>query len=96
MRKALILTLALWSGLSAQASQAHDNEVVLPEAVETELAEASRLIRTVANNVNQMARHSHQISRVLDENEPLLEIARLDKLLRQTLQKLATFGSGEG
>ncbi len=76
------------------ALQAHNAEVVLPEAVENELAEATRLIRTVANNVNQMARHSHQIGRVLDEHEPLLEIAKLDGLLRQTLQKIARFGSG--
>lgn len=75
--------------IKALALQAHHREVALPEAVEAELAELSRLVRTVANNVNQMARHSNRIARVLDDNEPLIEVAKLDGLLRRALEKLA-------
>ena len=67
--------------------------MTLPESVESELAEVTRLIRTIANNVNQMARHSNRIGRVLDENEPLARVAELDALLRTTLKKMAK-GSG--
>lgn len=76
------------SFVKALALQALHHEVALPEAVESELAELSRLVRNVANNVNQMARHSNRIARVLDDNEPLLEVARLDALLRAALKKL--------
>ena len=78
--------------IKACAVQGLRNEVVLPESVERELAEVTRLIRTVANNVNQMARHSNRIGRVLDENEPLARIAELDALLRSTLEKLGKDG----
>jgi len=81
------------SHIKALAIQALRNEVVLPNEVEGELAETSRLIRTVANNVNQMARHSNRIGRVLDENEPLAEVARLEALLRTALEKLAGGGT---
>ena len=47
--------------IKALAMQALRDDVVLPEAVLDELAEASRLIRTIANNVNQMARYSHRV-----------------------------------
>ena len=77
------------SYIKTLALQAHRHSVTLPASVEAELAEVSRLIRTVANNVNQMARHSNRIGRVLDENEPLLELANLEKHLRGTLEKLA-------
>lgn len=84
------------SHIKALAVQALRNEVALPDTVEGELAEVSRLIRTIANNVNQMARHSNRVARVLDENEPLVEVARLEALLRTTLQKLAQGASGDG
>jgi phosphate uptake regulator len=71
------------------AMQAYEDRVVLPLAVEEELFEQTRLIRTMANNLNQMARHSHQIGQVLDENEPLLEIMKLEQQLRATIEKLS-------
>ena len=80
------------SHIKALAVQALRNEVTLPESVESELAEVTRLIRTIANNVNQMARHSNRIGRVLDENEPLARVAELDALLRTTLKKMAERG----
>lgn len=80
------------SHIKALAMQALRNEVTLPESVEGELAEVTRLIRTIANNVNQLARHSNRICRILDENEPLARIAELDALLRTTLEKLAGRG----
>ena len=80
------------SHIKALAVQGLRNEVSLPESVEGELAEVSRLIRTIANNVNQMARHSNRIGRVLDENEPLARVAELDALLRTTLEKLGKDG----
>lgn len=81
------------SHIKALALQSLRNEVLLPDNVEGELAEATRLIRTIANNVNQMARHSNRIGRVLDENEPLAEVARLEALLRTSLKKLAGGGT---
>ena len=65
----------------------------LPAEIAAQLADLDRVLRTVANNVNQMARHSNRIGRVLDENEPLARVAELDALLRTTLKKMAK-GSG--
>lgn len=80
------------SHIKALAMQALRNEVTLPESVESELTEVTRLIRTIANNVNQLARHSNRIGRILDENEPLARVAELDALLRTTLKKLSERG----
>lgn len=48
-----------------------------PKALERELSEANRLIRNIANNVNQMARLSNRLGVVLDENGVLSELSRL-------------------
>ncbi len=48
-----------------------------PKALERELSEANRLIRNIANNVNQMAHLSNRLGVVLDENGVLSELSRL-------------------
>ena len=57
----------------------------LPEPVLERLTELDRVMRTMANNVNQMARHSHRIAHVLDETEPFLYLRRLEDELRSAL-----------
>ncbi|MGB1265719.1 MAG: plasmid mobilization protein [Nereida ignava] len=61
----------------------------VPEDVLEELADLSRVIRTVANNVNQMARHSNRIGQVLDEHEVFLHIQQLEAELKKTIAKAA-------
>ena len=59
---------------------------VLPEEVEERLADLDRLIRNIANNVNQMAHLSNRIERVLDEQEVFLHLSSLEKELRSSIE----------
>lgn len=77
------------------AMQAHDDRPQsVPVAVLEELADLSRVVRTIANNVNQMARHSNTIGRVLDEQEVFAHIADLEAALAGTIARSASAGSG--
>lgn len=70
----------------------HEAETVqLPEELLEELADLSRVIRTIANNVNQMARHSNRIAQVLDEQEVFLHIQRLEGELRSAVSKASGY-----
>lgn len=74
-------------------------EAYLPEPILERLTELDRVMRTMANNLNQMARHSHRIAHVLDENEPFLYLRRLEVELRAALAATLRFGAddqGEG
>lgn len=61
----------------------------LPEDLREQLADLDRVIRTIANNVNQMARHSHRIGHVLDEQEVFLNLHALSQELRRAITKAA-------
>ena len=64
-----------------------------PAALAEELAELDRVIRTIANNVNQMARHSNRIAHVLDEQEVFLHIAALQDELKRSVTRAAAMSS---
>lgn len=72
------------------ALAAHDGRNDTPEDIAQQLAELERVIRTIANNVNQMARHSNRIAHVLDEQELFLHIASLQDQLRTAVVRAAT------
>ncbi len=76
------------------ALAAHDGRAETPEDIAEQLAELERVIRTIANNVNQMARHSNRIAHVLDEQEVFLHIAQLQQELRRAVTRAAT-GQGD-
>lgn len=69
------------------ALAAHHDTVAatIPDEVLEELADLSRVVRTIANNVNQMARHSNRIGAVLDEQEVFAHIQRLEAELKQAV-----------
>lgn len=67
----------------------HTGSPEAPEALAEQLAELDRVIRTIANNVNQMARHSHRIAHVLDEQEVFLHIHALQRELQATITRAA-------
>jgi hypothetical protein len=50
-------------------------------AVEAELKELRFLISNIANNVNQMARHSNTVKKVTDENEVFRTLHELEQLV---------------
>ena len=75
------------------ALQAHEGRSAAPEEIAEQLADLERVIRTIANNVNQMARHSNRIAHVLDEQEVFLHIASLQTELREAISR-ATSGQG--
>lgn len=77
----------------ALAAHTERAEARVPEEMLEELADLSRVIRTIANNVNQMARHSNRIGQVLDEQEVFLHIQSLEAELRATI---ARFAGGAG
>ena len=68
----------------------HPGGPPVPEALLEQLAELDRVIRTIANNVNQMARHSNRIAHVLDEQEVFLHIQTLQRELQAVVTRAAT------
>ena len=56
-------------------------EAILPVAVEKELAELRFLIRNIANNVNQMAHYSNALHHMVEENELLGELRKLEQYI---------------
>ena len=60
-----------------------------PPALGEQLAELDRVIRSIANNVNQMARFSHRIAQVLDEQELFLHIHALQGELKAAIERAA-------
>ena len=75
------------------ALEAHEGRSAAPEEIAEQLADLERVIRTIANNVNQMARHSNRIAHVLNEQEVFLHIASLQTELREAISRAA---SGQG
>jgi rRNA-processing protein FCF1 len=64
-------------------------KTMVPKTVETELKEFIFLMRNIANNINQIAHHSNIVKHIVDENGLLMEIKRLEDLVKDyTLNKL--------
>lgn len=53
-------------------------ETFVPVAITNELQELKFLIRNIANNVNQMSHYSNTIHALVDENNFLAEIKKLE------------------
>ncbi len=47
-----------------------------------ELRNLHYLVSNIANNVNQLARHSNTLKRVVDDNQVLLELKELNSLIQ--------------
>lgn len=75
------------------ALEAHEGRNSAPEEIAEQLADLERVIRTIANNVNQMARHSNRIAHVLDEQEVFLNIHTLQSELKHAISRAAS-GTG--
>lgn len=60
---------------------AMNGEQFLSANSEEALQSVSFLIRNIANNVNQMAKHSNTLKRVVDENQLLAELRQLEALV---------------
>ena len=75
------------------ALEAHDGRNSAPDELAEQLVELERVVRTIANNVNQMARHSNRIAHVLDEQEVFLHIHALQTELKEAITRAA---SGHG
>ena len=58
-----------------------DEDPLLSKPLETELQEIKRLIRNVANNVNQVAHRSNYLQVMVDEHELLSQIQRLETIV---------------
>ena len=90
--QAVGMKLAAYVKRLAFAAHTGSAAELIPEDVLARLDELERLIRNVANNVNQMARHSNVIEEVLDEHEVLGHILTLENGLRQAVADVAAFG----
>lgn len=60
---------------------------LVPSSISAELKELKFLIRNIANNVNQMAHYSNTIHQMVDENEFLEEIHKLEKHITDYTEK---------
>ena len=54
----------------------------VPSAVAEELKAVSFLIRNIANNVNQTAHHSHILKQLVNENDLLGELRKLEEAVK--------------
>jgi hypothetical protein len=54
----------------------------VPEAVAAELRTLERLVRSIANNINQLAHHANAVRRVVDVAGIFTELKRLDAAVR--------------
>ena len=54
----------------------------VPKKIENELKEFTFLVRSVANNINQIAHHSNTVKHLVDENAFLMEIKRLEDMVK--------------
>ena len=68
--------------LDAQA----DRNAPLPPEIEEQLAERMRLLHSIANNFNQIARRSNTIGYVRDEQMPLMHLHSLEKEFTEALR----------
>lgn len=63
----------------------------VPKEIEEELKELRFLIRNIANNVNQIAHHSNLVEKLVNENEFLMQIKKLeDAVFDYTKKRLDT------
>ncbi|MEE9363079.1 MAG: hypothetical protein V3U92_10830 [Cellulophaga sp.] len=61
----------------------------VPKEISEDLKEVKLLIRNVANNVNQVAHHSNIINGMVNENDLLEELRKLENIVNDyTLKKL--------
>ena len=64
----------------------------VPKEIDEELKQVKLLIRNVANNINQVAHHSHIIEGMVNENELLGEIKKLESIVNDyTLKRLKDY-----
>jgi len=76
------------AGLMREATDLQIRGVALKsQAVEAELKELRFLISNIANNVNQMARHSNRLKQVTDENEVFQKLHELEQLVTDFTNK---------
>lgn len=87
------MKLAAYVKRLAMAAYSQSAAELIPEEVVSRLDELERLIRNVANNVNQMARHSNVIEEVLDEHEVFGHILELENGLRAAIADMARLGA---
>ncbi len=87
---------ALATYVKRRTLEAHHGQLdaSVPEELLEQLADLDRVIRTIANNVNQMARHSNRIAHVLDEQEVFMNIHLLQAELKAAIARAAS-GQGE-
>lgn len=59
-----------------------DTVYIVPPDIDRDLSGLLAVVRGIANNVNQMARHSNELQAVLSQNDLLMELKRLNDLIR--------------
>ncbi|MEP2942694.1 MAG: plasmid mobilization relaxosome protein MobC [Hyphomicrobiales bacterium] len=70
-----------------RALESHQQQLdaAVPEELLEQLADLDRVVRSIANNVNQMARHSNRVRQVLDDTQPFLYIQSLEQELKKAI-----------
>lgn len=61
--------------------------VLTSPAIEEELKGLSFLIRSISNNLNQIARHSNRVKNVVDENQVFDHLRQLELALQETVKR---------
>ena len=66
-----------------------DAVYIVPPGIEEELSALLGVVRGIGNNVNQMAKHSNELQAVLSQNDLLMELKRLNDLVRAFVRQPA-------
>lgn len=64
-------------------------KTVIPKGIENALREHTLLVRSIANNINQMAHHSNTVKYMTDRDEHnlLMELKRLEDTIKNFTQQ---------
>ena len=73
--------------VTACALAALDRTDILPKTIAQELSDLKFLITNIANNVNQMARHSNTVRAFVEEGALLAELERLQQVVESHTSK---------
>ena len=79
--------LTVTSLIKAMALLQAEKTYYLPKEIQEKLNEFVFLIRNIANNVNQIARHSNIIKTLTDEHGLLNYLQRLEKEVKEYVKK---------
>ena len=86
LRKAKQHKLSLTTYFRNLALKAFHTELIASPQIEKDLHDLTLLIRNIANNINQIARHSNTVRKLINEQQLLRELHQLELSIKNYTQ----------